>query len=617
MSNRERLIELKERLKAVPLLPGVYLYKNLNGDVIYVGKARVLRNRLRSYFQDPERLDPKVRAMMMKVQDFDYIVTASEVEALVLECNMIKSYKPRYNIFFRDDKSYPYLKVTLHETYPRIMITREKGRDASRYFGPYTDAGAVKETVRILTAVFPLRTCKEFKIGRRPCLNRDIERCLAPCTGEVAPETYQVMIRQVISFLEGDTDELLERLQREMEKAAADLDFELAAQLRDSITGIRRMNEQQKVAMEKSFSADMIALAGSGRERLALLFTLRNGKLIGKESFQMHLSLGQTEEEALSFLIQQFYSAAGDIPSEILVDREPADRALLESWLTAQRAAGESAGTGRAASAAVIRVPARGEKKKLLDMAAENAQLLWEERLRKDDAVREILKELGGMLHLPVLPERIECFDISHLGGEETVASMVVFTGGEKDSKAYRRFKIQSVSNNDVESMREAINRRLAAALREDAAFLPLPDLLMVDGGLAQANAAAAAVSALHLDIPIISLAKRNEEIFRPGVGQPLRLPRSSEVLKLLQRMRDEAHRFAIEHNRKRIKNRSLVSILDHIAGIGEKRRNVLIKKFGSLEGIKKASVEELAAVGGMNRQAAEAVYQFFHGQEP
>ncbi|MGE5370772.1 MAG: excinuclease ABC subunit UvrC [Solirubrobacterales bacterium] len=612
--NEAQLEALRERLKAVPLLSGVYLFKDGSGTVIYVGKARILRNRLRSYFAPPERLEPKVRAMMARVQDLDYIVTEGEVEALILESNLIKSYAPHYNILLRDDKSYPYLKITVAEAYPRVLITREKARDASRYFGPYADAGALRETVRLLTTVFPLRSCKSFKRGGRPCLNRDLGRCLAPCTGTVPAAEYQTMIDRIIAFAEGEVESMACEIEREMMAAAENLEFERAAALRDSLTAIRKMTEQQKVASESLVGLDIMASAGSGQERLVIVFRLRKGKLIGKESFRVRLALGQSEPEVLGFFLQQYYADHADIPVEILVSAEPTDREVLEAWL-AENAAGKEA--ARRHKKTVIRVPSRGEKRKLLDMAIENARLLWEEALRGENAHEKILTELALLLELEVVPERIECFDISHLAGEETVASMVVFTQGEKDAKAYRRFKVRTVTNNDVESMAEVIGRRLAAAAAGEKAFLPLPDLLMVDGGLAQANTAARVVAEAGLSLPVIGLAKKREEIYRPLISEPIRLPRTSEVLKLLQRVRDEAHRFAITHSRKRVRKRSLVSLLDHIPGIGESRRNALFASFGSLEGIKSASVEELAAVPGMNRLAAEAVHKFLHHDLP
>jgi excinuclease ABC subunit C len=597
----EKLEDLKQRLKAVPQLPGVYLFKNLNGDVIYVGKARILRNRLRSYFQDPVKLDPKVRAMMSRVNDFDYIVTANELEALILESNLIKSYQPRYNILLRDDKSYPYLKITLQEDYPRMIMTREKHHDESRYFGPYADVTALKNIMRLLTDLFPIRTCKNLRVGSRPCLNRDLGRCLAPCTGEVDREEYMEMIQQVISFLEGNTAGLVRQLESEMQVAAQNLEFETASRLRDTLAAIRKMSEDQKVVSSSQLEIDLIALAGSEKDRLVVVFRIRGGRLVGKDSYRLQASLAQEEEEVFSFFIQHYYRDNPDIPAEVLVSHTPEDKDLLESWLRENRGVRTT-----------IRVPVRGEKKGLLDMTRENAVLLWEERLRQDDTTQGVLIELARVLGLETVPERIECYDISHLGGEETVGSMVVFTGGTKDSKSYRRFKLEE-QNNDYQAMATVLRRRLQAGLRGDQAFLPMPDLIMVDGGLGQVNAADQVLRELEVDIPVIGLAKRHEEVFRPGDSKGQRWPRNSEILKLLQRIRDEAHRFAIEHSRKRVRKRSLVSVLDHIGGIGERRRQELLKAFGSVEKIKQATVEELAQVPGMNRRAAQAVYDFFH----
>jgi excinuclease ABC subunit C len=599
----EKITILKQRLKAVPQLPGVYLFKNLNKDVIYVGKARLLRNRLRNYFQDPVRLDPKVRAMMSRVEDFDYIVTSSELEALILECNLIKSYQPRYNILFRDDKSYPYLKITLQEDFPRMIMTREKRHDDSRYFGPYADVTALKDIMRLLADLFPIRTCKEFKMGRRPCLNRDLGRCLAPCTGEVDQETYSQMVLQVIAFLEGETAALSRQLEAAMQVAAQNLEFETASSIRDTLAAIKKMSEDQKVVSSSPLETDLIALAGSEKDRLVVVFRIRGGKLIGKNSYRLQAILAQEVGEVFSFFIQQYYQDNPDIPPEILVSHSPADQDLLESWLREQRNVRTT-----------IKIPIRGEKKKLLDMARDNAVLLWEERLRRDDTNQGVLIELARVLGLEVVPERIECFDISHLGGKETVGSMVVFVEGAKDSKSYRRFKLEE-QNNDYQAMATVLRRRLQAGIRGDKAFLPLPDLIMVDGGLGQVNAAAQVLLEMETEIPVIGLAKKHEEVYRPGDSQPFRWPRSSEMLKLLQRIRDEAHRFAIEHSRQRVRKRSLVSVLDHVEGIGERRRQELLKAFGSLEKIKAATPEELAQVPGMNRRAAQSVYDFFHHQ--
>jgi len=596
----EKLRGLKERLRGVPKLPGVYLFKNLNGDVIYAGKAGVLRNRLRSYFQSLDRLDPKVRAMMARVEDFDYIVTAGEVEALVLESNLIKSYQPRYNILLRDDKSYPYLKITLQDDFPRLVITREKHHDDSRYFGPYVDVKALKDTVELLQELYPLRTCKILRMGRRPCLNRDLGRCAAPCTGEVDRESYRDMLVPVISFLEGDHGDLVRRLEGDMQEASRNLEFERAGRLRDYLGAVGKIGEGQKVVSESPLEADLMALAGSERERLVIIFRIRKGKLVEKDSFRLRVSLAQDKDEVLSFFIRRYYGEHRDIPREILAEHQPADGEALVAWLREQRGAKTD-----------IKVPVRGEKRRLLDMALENAVLLWEEELRQEDGNRRILMELARLLELEVVPERIECFDISHLGGEETVGSMVVFQDGVRESKSYRRFKLEA-QNNDFQAMDTVLRRRLSAGLRGEPGFLPMPDLIMVDGGLGQVNAAAAVIRDLELDIPAIGLAKKHEEVFRPGISEGIRWPRSSQVLRLLQRIRDEAHRFAIEHNRKRIRKRSLVSVLDHVPGIGERRRQELLKAFGSVERIRGASLEELAGVPGMNRRAAQAVYDFF-----
>lgn len=595
--------ELKERLKKVPLQPGVYLYKDQNGQVIYVGKAKALRNRMRSYFQSTDNLHPKVRAMMDRVADFDFIVTNTEVEALILENNLIKAYQPRYNIDLRDDKTYPYLKISTGDPFPRMYITREKKDKVSRYFGPYTDVGSLKETLRLLTTLFPLRTCKTLRTGQRPCLNRDLQKCLAPCTGEVSPEDYQAVVNQVIDFLEGNSQGILQAKEAEMKEAAANLDFEKAARLRDQIYAIKKIGETQKVHLESPWNLDLVGLVMGEKESLALVFKIRSGKIIAKDTFWLDRPTGQEEGELMSQFLRRYYTDNDDIPRELAVSVQPAEQELVEAWLqqiTRHRVS--------------IKVPQRGDKRNLMDMMMENAYLLWKERHEKDARQQEILVHLSRVLQLPVVPERIECYDISHLGGQETVASMVVFTGGEPDGSAYRRFKIKQDQNDDFASLREALRRRFNQAREQNPAFLPEPDLIVIDGGLGQVNAVQGVLEELGVDIPLISLAKKNEEIYRPRVSEPLVLPRRDEGLRLLQRLRDEAHRFAVEYNRQRRTRRMTASALDNIEGIGPQRRRALLKHFGSVNRIREASLQELAAVPGMNRTAAQRVFAYFHG---
>jgi excinuclease ABC subunit C len=595
--------QLKERLKNVPLKPGVYMYKDQAGQVIYVGKAKALRQRMRSYFQSADRLHPKVRAMMGRVDDFDFIVTNSEVEALILENNLIKAYQPRYNIDLRDDKTYPYLKISMAEPYPRVYITREKKDKVSRYFGPYTDVASLKETLRLLTSLFPLRTCKTLRPLNRPCLNRDLKKCLAPCTGQVSKEEYLQMVEQIIAFLEGDSREVLKAKEAEMKEAAHNLEFEKAARLRDQINAIRKISETQKAHLQSPWNLDLIGIIVGEKDSLASVFKIRSGKIMAKDTFWLNRPTGQDEAELMAQFLRRYYTDNEDIPKELIVSSLPAEQELIEEWLHSV--------TGHKVS---IKVPQRGDKRSLLDMMMENAHLLFQERYEAESRQQAVLIHLSKMLELPVVPERIECYDISHLGGQETVASMVVFTQGVPDGSAYRRFKIKQDQNDDFASMRETLRRRFRQAQQQNPAFLPEPDLIVIDGGLGQVNAVQAVLDELGVEIPLVSLAEKNEEIYQPHRSEPLVLPRRDEGLRLLQRLRDEAHRFAVEYNRQRRTRRMTSSALDHIEGVGPQRRRALLKKFGSVNGIREASLEELAAVPGMNRTVARRVYEYFHG---
>ncbi len=595
--------QLKERLKNVPLKPGVYMYKDQAGQVIYVGKAKALRQRMRSYFQSEDRLHPKVRAMMGRVDDFDFIVTNSEVEALILENNLIKAYQPRYNIDLRDDKTYPYLKISMAEPYPRVYITREKKDKVSRYFGPYTDVASLKETLRLLTSLFPLRTCKTLRPLNRPCLNRDLKKCLAPCTGQVSKEEYLQMVEQIIAFLEGDSREVLKAKEAEMKEAAHNLEFEKAARLRDQINAIRKISETQKAHLQSPWNLDLIGIIVGEKDSLASVFKIRSGKIMAKDTFWLNRPTGQDEGELMAQFLRRYYTDNEDIPKELMVSTLPAEQELIEEWLHSV--------TGHKVS---IKVPQRGDKRSLLDMMMENAHLLFQERYEAESRQQAVLIHLSKMLELPVVPERIECYDISHLGGQETVASMVVFTQGVPDGSAYRRFKIKQDQNDDFASMRETLRRRFRQAQQQNPAFLPEPDLIVIDGGLGQVNAVQAVLDELGVEIPLVSLAEKNEEIYQPHRSEPLVLPRRDEGLRLLQRLRDEAHRFAVEYNRQRRTRRMTSSALDHIEGVGPQRRRALLKEFGSVNGIREASLEELAAVPSMNRTVALRVYEYFHG---
>ncbi|WP_294159068.1 excinuclease ABC subunit UvrC [uncultured Selenomonas sp.] len=591
---------VREKLKLLPENPGVYIMKNAAGKIIYVGKAVVLKNRVRQYFQSQRNHTPKVRAMVANVADFEFIMTASEVEALILECNLIKKHRPRYNISLKDDKSYPYVKVTLQEAFPRVYLTHRIAKDGARYFGPYTNVTAVHESLKLLRRLFPLRNCKTLQ--DRPCLEYHIHRCLAPCVGKVEKEEYDEMIRSVLLFLEGRTEAVERELEARMKAAAADYQFELAARLRDQLAAVKKVAEKQNIVTGAG-DQDAIGMARAAVGACVQVFFIRSGKMIGREHFLLQGSEDESDEALLAAFLQQYYHRATFIPREILLPMEIAERELLETWLAEKKNA-----------AVQILVPQRGTKHDIVAMAASNAEkFLADEAAKIQQANAQTLgavEELGKYLGLKKLPNRMECFDISHIQGSETVASMVVFEGGLPKKSDYRRFKIQSTEGkpDDFLSMREVTQRRYGD-LPEDE----LPDLIVIDGGKGQLSSALAIIrGAGHKDVPVVGLAKQFELVFREGESDPVVLPRHSQALYLIERIRDEAHRFAITYHRNLRGKRNLVSVLDHIVGIGPTRRKALWSTFGTLAKIKAASVDELAAAPGMNRPAAEAVAQFF-----
>ena len=596
-----------EKLKLLPDKPGVYIMKNTEGRIIYVGKAIVLKNRVRQYFQSNKNHSPKVRAMVSHIADFEIIMTASEVEALILECNLIKKHRPRYNISLKDDKSYPYVKVTMQEDFPRVFITRRILKDGARYFGPYTNATAVHESLKLLRRLFPLRTCKHLQ--ERPCLEYHIKRCLAPCAGKVEKGDYDAMIRAVLLFLEGRTEDVERELQLRMEQAAESFNFEVAARLRDQLLAVRKVAEKQNI-VTGSGDQDAVGLARSEIGVVVQVFMIRGGKMVGREHFLLQGSEDESDGQLLAAFLQQYYHRATFIPREILLPLEipQSEQDLLERWLSDKK---------QKAKVQLI-LPQRGTKKDIVEMAVGNAEkYLHDEAARikqANDQTLGAVEELGRYLGLSKPPERMECFDISHNQGSETVASMVVFEGGLPKKSDYRRFKIQSTEGmpDDFLSMREVTTRRYVDLPEEE-----LPDLIIIDGGKGQLSSALEIIRnvAGHMQVPVVGLAKQFELVFMEGNPEPVVLPRHSQALYLIQRIRDEAHRFAITYHRKLRGKRNLVSVLDHIVGIGPKRRQALWSHFGSINKIKAATVEELAMAPGMNKPAAEAVYNFFAAQ--
>lgn len=592
---------IKNDLAVLPELPGVYLMHDKTGKVIYVGKAVVLKNRVRSYFRNLASHTPKVKAMVEKVEYFETIITSSEVEALILECNLIKKYRPRYNISLKDDKTYPYLKVTMQEDFPRLYVTRRQMRDGAKYYGPYADASAMHATVKLLRTMFPLRTCRTMNPDR-PCLNYHIKRCLAPCAGLCSKTEYADMIKSVCMVLDGRTTELQKDLKQRMEDAAENYAFEEAARLRDQLNAVRKLDEEQKAVTSSGGDMDILGFAQDMTGFCVQIFFVRKGKLIGRDNFFLH-EQGESEEELLTAFIKQYYNDATFIPKEIVVPELPdaEEKVLIELWLTE-----------KSERKTELVLPQRGVKKDLLNLANDNAKKLLDERLRtgslalKNDV--EAAEELQLALGMDIPLERMDCFDISHTQGTETVASMVVFRNGSISKKDYRKYKIQSAEGkpDDFKSMQEVVYRRYKD-------YEDLPTLVVIDGGKGQLSSALEVIRGLGLnDLAVVGLAKREEEIFIPGQSESILLDRDSAALHLIQRIRDEAHRFAITFHRKLRTKRNLVSVLDHVDGIGPKRRQALWKEFKTLEAMKKASVEELAKVDGMNIKAAETLYEFF-----
>lgn len=592
---------IKNALAVLPDKPGVYLMHDATGKVIYVGKAVVLKNRVRSYFRNLASHTPKVKAMVAKIAEIETIVTSSEVEALILECNLIKKYRPRYNIMLKDDKTYPYLKVTMQEDFPRLVVTRRQARDGAKYYGPYADAGAMHATVKLLRGMFPLRTCRKMNPDR-PCLNYHIKRCLAPCAGYVSRTEYSSMIKSVCMVLDGRTNELERDLQRRMQEAAENYAFEEAARLRDQLQAVQRLNEQQKAVTNNGGDMDVIGYGQDITGSCIQIFFVRKGKLIGRDNFFLHND-GDSAVEVLSAFIKQYYNETTFIPKEIVLPftLEDEDKETVEAWLTE-----------RSSRKVELVVPQRGVKKELLKLANDNAVKLLEERLRKGSLSLkndvEAAEELQQVLGIDHALERMDCFDISHTQGTETVASMVVFRNGSISKKDYRKYKIVSAEGkpDDFKSMQEVVYRRYKD-------YEDLPSLVVIDGGKGQLSSALEVIRGLGLhDLPVVGLAERNEEIFLPHQSKSIMLDRDSAALHLIQRIRDEAHRFAITFHRKLRTKRNLVSVLDHVDGIGPKRRQALWKAFKTIDAMKAASVEELAAVDGMNSAAAQTLYDFF-----
>ncbi|MFZ5815751.1 MAG: excinuclease ABC subunit UvrC [Bacillota bacterium] len=636
-------MELEEQLKLLPDKPGCYVYKDADGRILYVGKARNLKNRVRQYFQSSRNLTAKVLALVGQIAEIEHIVTDSEVEALILESNLIKKHKPKYNIRLRDDKHYPYLRLTLHEQWPRLVVARSMKKDGSRYFGPYTSTQPMWDTMKLARRLFPLRTCNDPSKHPRACLQYHIGRCLGPCLADFDKQAeYAQATRDLQAFLEGRTDEVVNRIRSRMEEAAENLEFERAAELRDQLYAIEKVTEKQKIISREMVDLDAISYAKSYDEANLQVFFVRQGKLVGRDSFIMSGADEMTGGEILAAFIEQHYNQTDFVPKEILVSEEIEEAEVLEEWLSAKRG-----------SKVVLRRPQRGEKRELVEMVTQNAAEGMAERRKQREqelaATEGALHELQAQLNLDRLPYRIECFDISHVQGSEAVASMVVFEGGKPKKEDYRRFKIKVDKNNDFANMAEAITRRFKRGLMERAAlsggrvkdleagliaaeeaaaygveppapgegpkFAVFPDLLIIDGGKGQLAYAREAMRMLGVEhLPTFGLAKEEELLCEEGREEWIKLPRGSQGLFLLQRVRDEAHRFAITYHRKLHRKAATHSRLDDVPGIGPKRKKALLKAFGSLKAIREAPLEEIAAVPGMNLDLAERVKESLGG---
>lgn len=617
------MFDLKEELKNLPDKPGVYLMHSSDDTIIYVGKAKILKNRVRQYFQNNSSHTPKVRAMVANIAYFEYIVTDTETEALVLECNLIKKHKPRYNILLKDDKHYPYIKVTLNEQYPRIFMTRKMQNDGAKYFGPYMGSNTIKNTLDIVQKIFHPPMCgKKFPndIGKgRPCLNYHIKNCFAPCMGLVTNREYRDVFYEICSFLEGSHTNLIKSLEDEMKSASEKLEFEKAAQIRDKIQSIKSIDEKQKIINSKQTDGDIIALITAENKAFTEVFFVRSGKIVGRENYRIDDVADISNEQIMTDFVKQFYSNANYIPQEILLEYEIDDVDLLQDWLSDRR--------GRRVS---IQVPKIGEKKHLIEMVKKNAEIAAEnfkvEKL-KYERKNTVLTRLAACLGLESEPKRIESYDISNISGSENVGAMVVFRNGYPDKKAYRKFKIKGFEGqDDYGAMREVIYRRFRHALeendaieagtmnKEDAKFLPLPDLILLDGGKGHVSAVKTLMEEIDVEVPIFGMVKDDKHRTRAMIspdGKEIEISLISNVFNFVTKVQDEVHKTAITYHRQLHRKLAVKSELDDIKGVGEKRRTALLTHFKTVDGIKAASLEELENV--VDKKTALSVYDYFN----
>ncbi len=601
--------------------------KNTLGEVIYVGKAKILKNRVRQYFQNSKNHSEKVRTMVKNIAEFEYIVTDSEMEALILECNLIKKYSPRYNILLKDDKFYPFIKITTNDDFPRVFITRNYAKDGNKYFGPYPNAGAVHETINLIRKIFPLRTCNRLIIEggahTRPCLNYHIKKCGAPCEGHVSKSEYKLMIDEIMDLLNGRDRSLVAKLKKDMQEASNNLEFEKAASLRDKIVAIDNIAEKQKVFKSQEGDEDFINLYKDEKDCCIQVFFLRDGKVTGREHFMVENSADEDDVVILSQFIVSFYGGTPKVPKNIYIP-ESDDINNLEEFLSVKRG-----------TKVYVKVPVKGEKKDMLEMVKNNAKITLEQfkdKILKDKEINRIcLEEIQELLDLDMAPIRIEAYDISNIQGVDSVGSMIVFENGKAKNSDYRRFRIKTVKNaNDYDSMREILERRFTHGLKEiqeiqernlkfsHGKFSNFPDLIMMDGGKGQVNIAISVLEKLGIDIPVCGLVKDDHHATRGIIynNNELIINRSSNLMQLIRRIQDEVHRFAITYHRSLRDKRTLHSILDDIPNIGKKRRMALLMKFGSIDNIKKATLEELLETESIDNKAATSILAYFKKHE-
>ncbi|HJB18006.1 MAG TPA: excinuclease ABC subunit UvrC [Candidatus Bariatricus faecipullorum] len=616
MENQTFIIE--EELKKLPAKPGVYLMHDEQDKIIYVGKAISLKNRVRQYFQDSRNKGVKIEQMVTHIRRFEYIVTDSELEALVLECNLIKEHRPKYNTMLMDDKSYPFIKVTVGEDFPRVMLARKQVKDKARYFGPYTSAGAVKDTIELLRKLYHIRDCRRNlprDTGKeRPCLNYHIGQCAAPCQGYISREEYQKSVEEVIRFLSGKFEPVLKELEEKMQKASEELEFEKAIEYRELLNSVRHIAQKQKITSTGGDDRDILAIATDREDAVVQVFFIRGGRLIGRDHFYLRIVEGEEEGAILDSFIKQFYAGTPYIPAELMLPTEVEDAEVLEEWLGRRRG-----------HRVRIRVPKKGEKEKLVELAKKNAELVLSrdrERLKREEG-RTIgaVKEIASLLGLDHL-ERMEAYDISNTSGFASVGSMIVYEKGKPKRNDYRKFRIKGVQGaDDYASLEEVLTRRFRHGLEEQksgkelGSFQVFPDLILMDGGKGQVNVALKVLDRLHLDIPVCGMVKDDSHRTR-GLyyhNREIAIDRNSEGFRLITRIQDEAHRFAIEFHRQLRSKGQVHSVLDDIPGVGPARRKALMKAFQSLEDIKNASPEELRQIPSMNEKSAKDVYRFFH----